>query len=67
MSPARCWGWYGTNTDIDDLKQAQMKLRQDEKGLRQMADATQLPIIVFSAQGRPPRFEARLIAYLRKL
>ena len=45
-------GWYGTNTDIDDLKQAQMKLRQDEKELRQMADATQLPIIVFSAEGR---------------
>ena len=22
-------GWYGANTDIDDLKQAQMKLRQD--------------------------------------
>jgi formate hydrogenlyase transcriptional activator len=45
-------GWYGTNTDIDDLKQAQMKLRQDEKELRQMTDATQLPIIVFSAEGR---------------
>jgi len=45
-------GWYGVNTDIDDLKQAQMKLRQDEKELRQMTDATQLPIIVFSAEGR---------------
>jgi formate hydrogenlyase transcriptional activator len=45
-------GWYGANTDIDDLKQAQMKLRQDERELRQMADATQLPIIVFSAEGR---------------
>ena len=45
-------GVDGTNTDIDDLKQAQMKLRQDEKELRQMTDATQLPIIVFSAEGR---------------
>jgi len=45
-------GWYGTNTDIDDLKQAQVKLRQDEKELRQITDATQLPIIVFSAEGR---------------
>ena len=45
-------GWYGTNTDIDDLKQAQMNLRQDERELRQIADATQLPIIVFSAEGR---------------
>ena len=45
-------GWYGANTDIDDLRQAQMKLRQDERELRQMADATQLPIIVFSAEGR---------------
>ena len=45
-------GWYMANTDIDDLKQAQMKLRQDEKELRQVTDATQLPIIVFSAEGR---------------
>jgi len=45
-------GWYGANTDIDDLKHAQVKLRQDEKELRQMTDATQLPIIVFSAEGR---------------
>jgi formate hydrogenlyase transcriptional activator len=29
-----------------------MKLVQDEKELRQMADATHLPIIVFSAEGR---------------
>ena len=29
-----------------------MKLRQDEKELRQIADATQQPIIVFSADGR---------------
>src|SRR6185503_11140309 len=27
-------GWYGANTDIDDLKHAQMKLRQDERELR---------------------------------
>jgi PAS domain-containing protein len=45
-------GWYGANTDIDDLKRAQMKLRHHEKELRQMTDATQLPIIVFSAEGR---------------
>ena len=45
-------GWYGTNTDIDDLKQAQMKLREDEKELRQMTDATQLPIIVFRSHVR---------------
>jgi PAS domain-containing protein len=41
-----------TNADIDDLKQAQMNLRQDEKELRQMTDASQLPIIVFSGEGR---------------
>ena len=45
-------GWYGVNTDIDDSKQAQMKPRLDEPQLRQMTDATQLPIIVFSAEGQ---------------
>ena len=29
-------GWYGANTDIDELKQAQMKLRQDEKDSREL-------------------------------
>src|SRR5207244_1849616 len=31
--------WYGTDTDIDDLKQAEERLRQDEKELRRIIDA----------------------------
>jgi formate hydrogenlyase transcriptional activator len=44
--------WYNLITDIDDLKLAQMKLRQDEAELRQIADASPQAIIVFSADGR---------------
>src|SRR5260370_262239 len=37
------WGnvvrWYGTNTDIEDLKRAEEKLRQDEHELRGIVDA----------------------------
>ena len=44
--------WYFLITDIDDLKRAQMKLRQDEEEFRQIADASPQAIIVFSADGR---------------
>ena len=44
--------WYFLLTDIDDLKRAQMKLRQDEEEFRQIADASPQAIIVFSADGR---------------
>ena len=45
-------GSFASRKGSVTLKQAQMKLRQDEKELRQMTNATQLPIIVFSAEGR---------------
>ena len=44
--------WYNLITDIDDLKRAQMKLRQDEEELRQITDVTAQPIIVFTPDGR---------------
>ena len=44
--------WYFLITDIDDLKRAQLKLRQDEEEFRQIADASPQAIIVFSADGR---------------
>src|SRR5258705_10089441 len=31
--------WYGTNTDIDDLKQTEAKLREEERELRRITDA----------------------------
>ena len=43
--------WYSLFTDVDDLKRAQVKLRQDEAELRQIADYSPDAIIVFSADG----------------
>ncbi len=43
--------WYGTNTDIDDLKRAEAKLRQDEQELRRITDAIPQAIIVLSPEG----------------
>jgi formate hydrogenlyase transcriptional activator len=43
--------WYGTDTDIDDLKQAQVKLRQDEEELRRIIDAIPQTIIVLNPDG----------------
>jgi formate hydrogenlyase transcriptional activator len=44
--------WYGTATDIEDLKQAQVKLRQDEEELRRITDAIPLMIFVLNPDGR---------------
>jgi formate hydrogenlyase transcriptional activator len=45
--------WYGAETDIEDLKQAQMKLRQDEQELRRMTDAIPQAIVVQRPDGTP--------------
>lgn len=45
--------WYGAETDIDDLKQAQVKLRQDEQELRRMTDAIPQAILVQRPDGTP--------------
>jgi formate hydrogenlyase transcriptional activator len=44
--------WYGTDTDIDDLKRAEAKLRQDEEELRRMTDAIPQIIIVLNPNGK---------------
>src|SRR5580700_6132080 len=44
--------WYGTDTDIDDLKHAEAKLRQDEEELRRMTDAIPQTIIVMNPDGK---------------
>ena len=44
--------WYGTNTDIEDLKRAEAKLRQDEQELRGIVDAISQVIVVLGADGR---------------
>jgi formate hydrogenlyase transcriptional activator len=43
--------WYGAETDIEDLKQAQVKLRQDEQELRRMTDAIPHAIVVQRPDG----------------
>jgi len=43
--------WYGTNTDIEDRKQAEEKLRQDETELRQITDAIAQTIMVLEPNG----------------
>ncbi len=44
--------WYGTNTDIEDLKRAEEKLRQDEQELRGIVDAISQSIVVLSPDGK---------------
>jgi len=43
--------WYGTNTDIDDLKRAQIKLREDEEELRRIPDAIPQAIVMMNPDG----------------
>jgi formate hydrogenlyase transcriptional activator len=43
--------WYGTNTDIEDRKRAEQKLRQDEEELRTIIDAIRQSIAVLAPDG----------------
>ena len=45
--------WYGAETDIEDLKRAQLKLQQDEQELRRMTDAIPQAIVVQRPDGTP--------------
>jgi formate hydrogenlyase transcriptional activator len=45
--------WYGTNTDIENLKRTEEKLRQDERELRRITDAIPQTIVVQSPDGIP--------------
>ena len=45
--------WYGTATDIEDLKRAEEKHRQDEEELRRMTDAIPQAICVLDLDGNP--------------
>jgi formate hydrogenlyase transcriptional activator len=43
--------WYGTSTDIEDRKQAEEKLRQDQRELRQLIDFLPQHVLVLDADG----------------
>ncbi len=45
--------WYGVSTDIENLKQTQEKLREDERELRQITDAIPQAIVVQDPCGMP--------------
>src|ERR1700723_1527168 len=44
--------WFGTGADIEDLKRAEVKVRQDEQELRRITDAIPLSIVVLNPDGR---------------
>src|SRR5262245_1426217 len=43
--------WYGTNTDIEDLKRAEDQLRRDERELRRIIDDIPQAVQVLDANG----------------
>jgi len=45
--------WYGVSTDIEDLKQTEEKLREDELELRRITDAIPQTIVVLDPSGTP--------------
>jgi len=45
--------WYGVSADIEDLKQSQERLREDERELRQITDAIPQTIVVQNPCGVP--------------
>jgi formate hydrogenlyase transcriptional activator len=55
--------WYGTETDIDDLKQAEARLRQDEQELRRIIDAIPQTIVVLGPDGRNLYANQAMLAY----
>jgi formate hydrogenlyase transcriptional activator len=44
--------WYGINTDIDDLKRSEQRLREDEADLRTITDAIRQSIVVLAPDGK---------------
>jgi formate hydrogenlyase transcriptional activator len=45
--------WYATNTDIENLKRTEEKLREDERELRRITDAIPLTIVIQRPDGTP--------------
>jgi formate hydrogenlyase transcriptional activator len=45
--------WYGVSTDIEELKQTEEKLREDEGELRRITDAIPQTIVVLDPSGTP--------------
>ena len=55
--------WYGTQTDIDDLKQIEEKLREEDRELRQITDAIPQTIVVMDPSGVPVYANQAMLDY----
>jgi formate hydrogenlyase transcriptional activator len=55
--------WYGVNTDIDDLKRTEEKLREDERELRRITDAIPQSIVVLDPNGIQLYANRTLLSY----
>jgi formate hydrogenlyase transcriptional activator len=55
--------WYATSTDIEDRKQAEEKLRQEERELRRITDAIPEMIVVHEADGTPIYANEQVLDY----
>ena len=55
--------WYATGTDIEDRKQAENKLRRDERELRQLIDFLPQHVLVLDRQGKLLQANQTLLDY----
>jgi PAS domain S-box-containing protein len=55
--------WYGTDTDIDDLKRVEAKVRQDERELRQLLDFLPQHVVVLDKDGTLLQANKTLLDY----
>src|SRR5260370_3178103 len=46
--------WYGVSTDIENLKQTEEKLREDERYIRQITHAVPQTLVVLELSATPP-------------
>src|SRR5258705_10477194 len=56
--------WYGTNTDIEDRKRTEEKLREDEREIRRITDAIPQTILVQNPSGVPIYANQALLDYI---
>jgi formate hydrogenlyase transcriptional activator len=55
--------WYGTQTDIDALKQVEEKLREEDRELRRITDAIPQTIVVLNTSGVPVYANQAMLDY----
>src|SRR5713226_5562886 len=56
--------WYGTNTDVEDRKRTEERLREDEREIRRITDAIPQTIMVLNPSGVPIYANQALLDYI---